>query len=229
VSRLTEVRDEVEGWIDHLNQYNDLAERDLRRWRGVLARGFARTLLSGSPARLGGHEFRIVNLRELNGRESPTVMAVNKRIRCSPRLRVFVGHRFTPVVTRNLRHNLQIVLRPYGISPIYSDSDMPNGPVFETILGRIRAADFSIFDDRETEVRPNVLIELGAAIGMAKPYFYFNYGNKRTVKINNRQEPIATASDLAGMLYLPYTSYRGLVVEFARRLPGFLMDRSLAK
>jgi hypothetical protein len=37
--------------------------------------------------------------------------------------------------------------------------------VFETILELIRGADFSIFDDRETEVRPNVLIELGAAIG----------------------------------------------------------------
>ena len=45
------------------------------------------------------------------------------------------------------------VLRPYGIRLIYSDSDMPNGPVFETILERIRATDFSIFDDRETEVR----------------------------------------------------------------------------
>ena len=105
---------------------------------------------------------------------------------------------------------------------------MPNGPVFETILKRIRAADFSIFDDRETEVRPNVLIELGAAIGMQKPYFYFNYGKKRTVRIANRHEPITTASDLAGMLYLRYASYRPLFVEFARRLPGFLVDRSMA-
>jgi Predicted nucleotide-binding protein containing TIR-like domain len=121
------------------------------------------------------------------------------------------------------------VLRSFGIKPVYSDSDMPNGPVFETILGRIRAADFSIFDDRETEVRPNVLIELGTAIGMRKPHFYFNYGKKRAVKINNRHEPITTASDLAGMLYLRYTSYRGLFVEFARRLPGFLVDRSLAQ
>ena len=88
-------------------------------------------------------------------------MAVNRRSRCQRKLRVFVGHRFTPAATRNLRHNLQIVLRPYGIKTVYSDSDMPNGPVFETILERIRTADFSIFDDRETEVRPNVLIELG--------------------------------------------------------------------
>ena len=80
MSRLADVREQIQAWIDHLNQYNDIAERDLRRWRDVLARGFARTLLSGSPARLGRHEFRIANLRELNGRESPTVLAVNKRI-----------------------------------------------------------------------------------------------------------------------------------------------------
>jgi len=230
VSKLADVREQIQAWIDHLNQYNDIAERSLRRYRDLsLSRAFARTLLAGEKARIGGHEFWIESFRELNGSESLTVMAVNRRILCSRNLRVFVGHRFTPAVTRNLRHNLQLVLRPYGIKPVFSDSDMPNGPVFETILKRIRAADFSIFDDRETEVRPNVLIELGAAIGMRKPYFYFNYGNKRTVKINNRHEPITTASDLAGMLYLPYTSYRGLFVEFARRLPGFLLDRSLAK
>lgn len=169
MSRLTEVRGEVEAWIDHLNQYSEITERKVRRLRDpAYAGGFARTLLAGERARLGGHEFCIANLRELNGREFPAVMAVNKRIRCSRNLRVFAGHRFTAAVTRNLRHNLQIVLRPYGIKAVYSDSDMPNGPVFETILNRIRAADFSIFDDRETEVRPNVLIELGAAIGRSR-------------------------------------------------------------
>lgn len=225
-----EVIGQVQAWIDHLNAYGEITERSIRRRRDPSAvRAFARTLLAGARGRLGGYDFWIANLRELNGHESPTVLAVNRRIRCRRNVRVFVGHRFTPAVTRNLRHNLQIILRPYGIKPVYSDSDMPNGPVFETILQRIRAADFSIFDDRETEVRPNVLIELGAAIGMGKPYFYFNYGKKRTVRIGNRHEPITTASDLAGMLYLPYASYRGLFVEFARRLPGFLIDRSMAQ
>jgi hypothetical protein len=230
VLKLAEVIGQVQAWLDHLNAYGEITERRMRRLRDATAsEAFARTLLDGNRTRLGVHEFWIANLRELNGRESPAVMAANRGIRCPRQVRVFVGHRFTPAVTRNLRHNLQVVLRPYGIKPVYSDSDMPNGPVFETILDRIRAADFSIFDDCETEVRPNVLIELGAAIGMRKPYFYFNYGKKRTVKINNRHEPITTASDLAGMLYLPYTSYRGLLVEFARRLPGFLVDRSLAE
>ncbi len=85
------------------------------------------------------------------------------------------------------------------------------------------------FDDRETEVRPNVLIELGAAIGMRKPYFYFNYAKKRSVIINRKRASITTASDLAGMLYVPYRTYRGLFVELARKLPAFLVDRSLAR
>jgi nucleoside 2-deoxyribosyltransferase len=49
---------------------------------------------------------------------------------------------------------------------------MPNGSIFETIVQRIRQSDFCVFDDRETEVRPNVSIELGVAIGIGKPYFY---------------------------------------------------------
>jgi hypothetical protein len=50
--------------------------------------------------------------------------------------------------------------------------------VFTIILDRIRKSDFSVFDDRETETRPNTLIEIGTAIGLAKPYFYFNYSDK---------------------------------------------------
>jgi predicted nucleotide-binding protein len=104
---------------------------------------------------------------------------------------------------------------------------MPNGSIFETIVRRIGQSDFCIFDDRETEVRPNVLIELGVAIGMEKPYFYLNYQQKRTVMVERRKERIVTASDLAGMLYIPYTTYEDLGRELARRLPGFLLDRKL--
>jgi hypothetical protein len=43
---------------------------------------------------------------------------------------------------------------------------------------RIRKCDFCVFDDRETEIRPNALIELGVAIGAMKPYFYFNFQAK---------------------------------------------------
>jgi|HubBroStandDraft_1064217.scaffolds.fasta_scaffold05216_5 predicted nucleotide-binding protein len=111
------------------------------------------------------------------------------------------------------------------VSLWYSDTDMPNGSVFETIVQRIRQSDFCVFDDRETEVRPNVLIELGVAIG--KPYFYLNYRKKCKVAIVRRKEVITTASDLVGMLYMPYTSYEDVCLELAMRLPGFLIDRKL--
>lgn len=58
---------------------------------------------------------------------------------------------------------------------------MPNGSIFETIVRRTGQSDFCIFDDRETEMRPKVLIELGVAIGLGKPCFYLNYQRKRTV------------------------------------------------
>jgi len=97
---------------------------------------------------------------------------------------------------------------------------MPNGAVFETIVQRIRQSDFCVFDDRETEVRPNVLIELGVAIGIGKPYFYLNYQKKRKVAIARRREVITTASDLAGMLYIPYTSYEDVVWNSRCGCPG---------
>jgi hypothetical protein len=154
---------------------------------------------------------------------------VNRKIILKRKLQAFVGHRFNDAVTPNLRHNLAILFHAYGIQPLYSDSDSPNGPVFQIILDRIRKSDFSVFDDRETETRPNTLIEIGTAIGLGKPYFYFNYSDKRTVQIGRKREKITTASDLAGMLYMPYREYDVLLREFAVRLPLFLCDRWFAK
>jgi hypothetical protein len=145
------------------------------------------------------------------------------------KLKAFVGHRFNAAVTPNLRHNLALIFKAYGIKPWYSDSDSPNGPVFQIILDRIRRSDFSIFNDRETETRPNTLIEIGTAIGLGKLHFYFNYENKRTVQVGRGRERITTASDLAGMLYMPYREYDVLFREFAVRLPLFLRDRRFAK
>lgn len=101
--------------------------------------------------------------------------------------------------------------------------------MFKTILDRIKTCDFCIFDDRETEVRPNVFIELGAAIALGRPYFYFNFQNKRTVPIGRRNERVSTPSDLAEMLCVPYQQYEDLFLEFAMRLSGFLIDRGLAR
>jgi len=139
-----------------------------------------------------------------------------------------VGHRFTASVTDSFRHNLQLVFQSAGITPKYADTDMPNGPLFGHILRHIRECDFCVFDDRETEVRPNVFIELGAAIALGRPHFYFSFQKKREVVIGRKRECIVAPSDLDGMLCVRYASYEELFREFAMRLPGFLTDRGLA-
>jgi len=134
-----------------------------------------------------------------------SVLSVNRSILVRKRLSAFIGHRFSDGVKPNLRYNLAVVFKPYGIKPCYSDTDSPNGSVFQIILDRIGRSDFSIFDDRETEAHPNTLIEIGAAIGLGKPHFYFNYENKDMVRVGKRPPMrITTPSDLAGMMYMPY-------------------------
>ena len=219
---------EIQDYLDFLHQYNLLPDRSRKRFEGEVRRlAFADTVLQGKKPRLAGHEFSVVPFRSISGVVVERVLAVDRRLRSAGPLKAFVGHRFTPSVTNNLRHNLQLVCRPYRISLWYSDTDMPSGSVFETIVKRIRESDFCFFDDRETEVRPNVLIELGVAIGIGKPYFYLNYQKKRTVTIERRKEPITTPSDLVGMLAMPYVSYEDVVRELAMRLPRFLVDRKL--
>ena len=222
---LAEASAQVQAYVDFLHQYNRLSARSLKRLedRRVLL-ALAQTVQEGKRPRLAGYElFYPPCVRRIRRSRA----GIDRRLRPARALRAFVGHRFTAGVTNNLRHNLQLLCRPCGISLWYSDSDMPNGSIFETIVQRIRQSDFCVFDDRETEVRPNVLIELGVAIGIGKPYFYLNYEKKRKVTIARRKEVITTASDLAGMLYMPYTSYQDVCLELARRLPGFLVDRKL--
>jgi hypothetical protein len=221
---------QVQAYVDFLHQSNSLATRSLRRFEEERAqRAFAKTVLQGRKPRLGSYEFSAVGFRSVRGTTLQGVLAIDRSLHPQRALRVFVGHRFTPAVTNNLRHNLQLSCRPYGINLWYSDTDTPNGSVFDTIVSRIGQSDFCIFDDRETEIRPNVLIELGVAIGMNKPYFYLNYHQKRTVTIRRQKERITTPSDLAGMLYIPYTTYEDLARELAMRMPGFLVNRRFAR
>jgi hypothetical protein len=49
------------------------------------------------------------------------------------------------------------------------------------------------------------------------------------VQIGSKRGKIATASHLAGMLYMPYREYDILLREFAVRLSLFMCDRRFAK
>jgi hypothetical protein len=225
-----QIAQQVRSICDLLHQYQGMGARQRKRIETPgFYNSFARMILDGATPQLAGNLFNLVRLRSIHGAEFLSIVPVMRAVRPTRKLQAFVGHRFTDAVTPNLRHNLAILFQGYGIRPKYSDSDSPNGPVFQTIVDRIRKCDFAVFDDRETETRPNTLIEIGAAIALDKPHFYFNYQNKRTIMIGKRRERISTASDLAGMLYMPYQEYDALFREFAVRLPLFLLDRGLAE
>lgn len=229
--KLTTVVFYLRRYLDFFDQYNLLAPQDIRRIsKPRFLRAFAKTVIKAKkPPRIAGIEFTATKLRTLTGKSFDALLAVDRKLRFRRNLRVFVGHRFVDQVTRNHRHNLQRVLKPYRIDPVYSDSDMPNSQVFDVILRHIKTtADFCIFDDRETEVRPNVFIELGAAIALGRPYLYFNFRRKRPVLINRTKQKIEIPSDLAGMLRLPYSTYEELFMEFVTRFPSFLTSRNLA-
>ena len=230
MSKPTNIVLQVKSVCDLLHQYRGLGTRQRKQVDDDgFYRGFARSILQGFTPQFARNTFTLEHLRSIQGAKLPTIIPVLRAVRPVRKLEAFVGHRFNDAVTPNLRHNLAILFSAYGIQPRYSDSDSPNGPVFQTILDRIRKCDFAVFDDRETETRPNTLIEIGAAIAMKKPHFYFNYENKRTISIGGKRERITTASDLNGMSYMPYREYDALFREFAVRLPLFLLDRGLAK
>jgi len=230
MNALSQIAMQVRSICDLLHQHQGIRASQRKRMDSPgFYNAFARLILDGANPQFAGNVFTVARFRSIRGTALLTVVPRRRAIRTTRRLQAFVGHRFNEGVTPNLRHNLAILFEAYGIQAKYSDTDSPNGPVFQTILERIRTCDFAVFDDRETETRPNTLIELGAAIALGKPYFYFNYENKRTIQIGRRRERIRTASDLAGMLYMPYTEYDALFREFAVRLPLFLVDRGLAK
>jgi hypothetical protein len=219
---------QIRAHIDYLHQYDYLSRADLKRVDAPqFARAFARTILQGQKPRLAGHEFSLASIRRLSGKPAKAILVVNRRLEPRSKLRAFVGHRFLPAITSGLRHNLLVILKEYRIHPDYADSDMPNGQIFQTIVRRIRESDFCIFDDRETETRPNVFIELGAAIALKRPYFHLSYVNRRTVRSGRRLEKLEIPSDLAGLLRLEYSTNEELFQQFAMRLPAFLKDRRL--
>jgi len=105
---------------------------------------FAKSIFAGDAPQLAGYAFDLVHLRSITGADPPSVLPVSRKILIKRKLKAFVGHCFNDAVTPNLRHNLAILFKAYGIEPWYSDSDSPNGPVFGIILDRIRKSDFSV-------------------------------------------------------------------------------------
>jgi hypothetical protein len=162
-----------------------------------------------------------LKMRQFDGSKTPFVLIIPQEFlnhgSSKKHLTCFVGHRFSKEVTNNLRYNLACIFDAFGIKPVYSDTGYRNGQVFNTIISMIRSAHFCIFDNRLTEQKPNVYIEIGAAITLGKPYYFFEF------KGTTQKVP----SDLAGLVALRYANYRELFHEFALTLPDFIVTHGL--
>jgi hypothetical protein len=174
---------------------------------------YAKLLYSLRTAAVPAHDLklRLKKLREMDGRSFDHIEAlfVGKAKRL--KTKCFVGHRFISQVEQTLRWNLSQVLEPYNVELDWSGRDIRSVQILDDIDRRIKAADFCIFDNRSTEGKPNVYIEIGMCYANRTPFIFFDY------------EPSAGSipSDLGFALSLRYRNYRQLFRDFYYRLPVF--------
>ena len=140
--KLAAIAAQVKSVCDLLHQYGGPEKRQLRRMQATgFYNAFAKSIVASDAPQLAGYAFDLVQFRSIDGSNLPSILPVRRKILIKRKLKAFVGHRFNDAVTPNLRHNLAILFKAYGIQPWYSDSDSPNGPVFGVILDRIRTRD----------------------------------------------------------------------------------------
>jgi len=135
------------------------------------------------------------------------------------RLKVFVGHRFVDHITQPLRFNLARILDPYGIKLLLAGQEAASEPVLSDIVKKLRAADFAIFDNRETETKLNVYIEIGMSFMLKLPFIFCDYRDPKRPHF----DPIP--SDLSDFLTVRYADYKSLFTELALKLPSFIYQR----
>jgi hypothetical protein len=156
------------------------------------------------------------SLREMNGEKFNHIEIVRLSEKGRRQRKCFVGHRFIPAVNKTLRWNLRQVLEPYGVELDWSGRDPRSVQVLEDIVERVKAADFCIFDNRETRAKPNVYIEVGMCIALTKPFILFEFESR-----SHPHKPSPIPSDLTSALTFRYRSYKQLFQDFYFRLPVF--------
>jgi len=134
-----------------------------------------------------------------------------------PDLKCFLGHRFTPSICNSLRNNLRYIMEPLNIFLRWSGMDMNASGFFDGIVRLIRCCDFCIFDNRDTDGRPNVYIEAGIAYVLKRPF----------ILANCKRNCVGVPSDLTHILNVPYDNYRDLSQQLYFNLPVFLRNTRL--
>jgi hypothetical protein len=119
----------------------------------------------------------------------------------------FVAHEFSAEKRDDLRRAIEKALAGSGLRPYYADNEVREGHIFkDKILPKIHATRFGIYDLSNPE-KPNVFMELGAAIGMGKPYFIIC------------RQGTDLPSDVLGLDRIEYESYAHLTKELKAKIP----------
>jgi hypothetical protein len=120
----------------------------------------------------------------------------------------FVAHEFSRAEVDDLRKAIAKALAGSGLRAYYADNEVREGHIFkDKILPKIGATRFGIYDVSNPE-KPNVFMELGAAMGMGKPYFIIC---RRGTKL---------PSDVQGLDRIEYESYSHLTRELKAKVSG---------
>ncbi|GEM_PF-5249651 len=220
-----------------VEQYRAEYLRLLRLWRTRFTTGVFRSLRQEPvPERIarslaeGATSLTIGGVGELHSSElyrtrtaaRPYLVFVPESVRQSVRRtkrgnRCFLGCRFKEPHKSLLESNLKKLFECYGLQLSADDADVSLRSLMPGIVQKIRDASICVFDTRHTSRKPNVFIETGAAFALEKP----------TILLARAGSAGGTAgdwpSDLAGMVYVDYSSYQGLIDRLSIRLPEKLV------
>jgi predicted nucleotide-binding protein len=108
-----------------------------------------------------------------------------------------------------LRTAIQSALQDSGLHPYFADKEVVEGQIFlNKILPKIRNSRFGIYDISNPE-KPNVFIELGAAIAIGARYYIIV------------RKGVTVPSDLLGLDRIEYQSFEHLKSELRQKIkPG---------
>jgi len=119
---------------------------------------------------------------------------------------VFVAHEFSAEQFDDLRAALARSFADSSFELYYADKELRPGHILlGKIVERIKDTEFGIYD-LSREGRPNVILELGIAIGLGKPYYIVT------------RKGCMLPSDLAGLDHIEYASFEDLTRQLVQKV-----------
>lgn len=118
----------------------------------------------------------------------------------------FVAHEFSASGLEDLRAAIKEALSSSGLEPYFADKEIIEGQIFmDKILPKIRNCRFGIYDISNPG-KPNVFIELGAAIATGAHYYIVV------------REGVPVPSDLQGLDRIQYRSFEHLKLQLREKI-----------